>query len=182
MASIGALTTLGFDFPPSENLVETGPSKLTGGSRRTFLAQLEVIKEAFLETVITERADRLTIDRNVLGEAQVYTGMEGLRLGLIDALGGDTEAMDRAAELAGISGYDQVNVNVEALRLRVKQFERVFGFSPGEDDQVALDLNTLGRLFPTGPTGEGAETGVPPGFPIDVQVPQFFYLYVAPTQ
>ncbi len=182
VGSVGALTNVFPDPPPNESLVGTGPAKLTGGAPRTFLAQLELIKDAFIENVFAQRGDTLTISRDELAEARVYTGMEGLRLGLIDRLGTDSDAIDRTAELAGISDFELVNVNVEALRLRVKQFERVFGEPPDIDDLVRLQLNTLARAFSGGGAQVGVQPGVPPGFPIDIEIPQFFYLYVAPTQ
>lgn len=182
IGSVGALTNVFPDPPPDESLVGTGPAKLTGGAQRTFIAQLELIKEAFIENVFSQRGDVLKISRDELAEARVYTGMEGLRLGLIDRLGTDSDAIDRVAELAGISDFELVNVNVEALRLRVKQFERVFGSPPDGNDQVRLQVNTLARAFSGGGAQVGVRPGVPPGFPIEVEIPQFFYLYVAPTQ
>lgn len=182
VGSVGVLTTFGPEPPPSETLVGTGPSKLTGGANRTFLAQLEVIKKSFVENVITQRGDALRISADEIAEARVYTGMEALRLGLIDSLGTDSDAIDRAAELAGISDFKLVNLNVEALRLRVQQFERVFGTSPDGNDGVRLQVDTLARAF-SGPQAQvGVQRGVPPGFPIEIEIPQFFYLYVAPTQ
>ena len=182
VGSVGALTRVFTDPPPSEFLVGTGPAKLTGGAPRTFLAQLELIKEAFIENVIVQRGDALNITRDEIAEARIYTGMEALRLGLIDHLGTDGDAIDRAAELAGISDFELVNVNVEALRLRVKQFERVFGSPPEDPGQIGLELNTLARAFHVGQVETGGQRGVPPGFPIEIEIPRFYYLYVAPTK
>ncbi|MCH8818213.1 MAG: S49 family peptidase [Chloroflexi bacterium] len=182
VGSIGVLTTFGSEPPPSETLVGTGPAKLTGGAPRTFLAQLELIKKSFIENVVTQRGDALNMSRDEIAEARIYTGMEALRLGLIDSLGTDSDAIERAAKLAGISDFTLVNVNVEALRLRVQQFERVFGTSLDGDGEVRLQVDTLARAF-SGPQAQaGVQRGVPPDFPIDVEIPQFFYLYVAPTQ
>lgn len=182
VGSVGALTNVFTDPPPSESLVGTGPAKLTGGAPRTFLAQLELVKKSFIENVFVQRGDLLNISRDELAEARVYTGMEALRLGLIDRLGTDGDAIDRAAELAGISDFEIVNVNVEALRLRAKQFERVFGRPPDAEDQIGLQINTLARAFHGNPLETGTARGVPADFPIDIEIPGFYYLYVAPTQ
>jgi ClpP class serine protease len=140
------------------------------------------VKESFIENVFVQRGDLLNISRDELAEARVYTGMEALRLGLIDRLGTDGDAIDRAAELAGISDFEIVNVNVEALRLRAKQFERIFGRPPDTEDQIGLQINTLARAFHGNPLETGTAHGVPADFPIDIEIPGFYYLYVAPTQ
>jgi protease-4 len=45
-----------------------------------------------------------------LGEARIYLGSEALALGLIDAEGGRTDGIQAAAELAGLTHYDVVEL------------------------------------------------------------------------
>ena len=73
-------------------------------------------------------------------------------------------------------------MNVEALRLRVKQFERVFGFPAEDPADIGLQLDAMTRSLRDTGINATVGQGVPPDFPIDVEIPEFYYLYVAPTQ
>ena len=117
-----------------------------------------------------------------LVEARIYSGMEGLRLGLVDAIGSDTEAIKSAASLAGVSHYSLVDVNVKVLRESVKKSRRIFEQVPTEESTGGLtSIDDLRRFFPS--SGESERPGgVPPGFPVAVTLPQFYYLYVAPSE
>ncbi len=182
VGSVGAIVQL-FDPPrPNEDLVFTGPAKLTGAPRRTFVQQLEAVKESFLQIVISQRGAKLKITPQELSEAQIYPGMEALRLGLVDAIGSDTDAIKKAADLAGISGYDLVDVNTEVDRLFIKRLERIFGTSVVDDSpETELQFEKFRDLLSSsvGSSLVGVDL---PGFPSDLGLPQFYYLYVPPTQ
>ncbi|MDO8635165.1 MAG: S49 family peptidase, partial [Dehalococcoidia bacterium] len=96
---------------PSENVVPTGPFKLTGGSYRTYIGWLESIKDEFIQTVFSQRGDRLKITPEELAGGKIYFGSDAARLGLIDALGTEVDAINKAAQLAGIRNYTLVDVN-----------------------------------------------------------------------
>ena len=96
---------------PSENVVPTGPFKLTGGSYRTYIGWLESIKDEFIQTVFSQRGDRLKITPEELAGGKIYFGSDAVRLGLIDALGTEVDAINKAAQLAGIRNYTLVDVN-----------------------------------------------------------------------
>ena len=111
VGSVGVfITNPGPSIPqvPSEDIIFTGPQKLTGGNRTDFITILDQLKENFYQTVATERGDRLNISREELLKARIYNGSEALSLGLIDAIGSDSEAIEKAASLAGISNYDSL--------------------------------------------------------------------------
>ena len=133
IGSIGVIFPLGQPPPPDELLVTSGPAKLTGGSQRTFVAMMEMLKESFVQTVVSQRGDRLRMTAAEVAEARIYAGSEAAQLGLIDAIGSDTDAVKTAADLAGISSYDLVDVNEKVLREFILKLRRILASSGGED-------------------------------------------------
>jgi protease-4 len=92
------------------DVLSTGPYKLGGGSRFDNIRQLEMVKDAFVTTVLHERRQSpynpLRVDGSVLGEGHIYLGREALALGMVDALGGISDAIADAAALAGVEQYE----------------------------------------------------------------------------
>jgi len=92
------------------DVLSTGPYKLGGGSRFDNIRQLEMVKDAFVNTVLHERTQSpynpLRVDGRVLGEGHIYLGNEALALGMVDALGGVSDAIPDVAALAGIARYE----------------------------------------------------------------------------
>ena len=206
--SVGVfITNPGPSIPqvPDESVIRTGPQKFLGGSRRDLLRMLDQAKENFYQTVVAERGDRLRISREELLEAGIYNGNEAVRLGLVDAVGGDTDAIEKAASLAGISGYDLVDINVEVFRIFNRQVRRIIEpllLSDG-DQPGRTDINTLAALLggagdsvdpPNGITGMDIlrRLFLPSGvedlkdelsdFPVEIIPPRIYYLYVGPSQ
>ena len=83
------------------------------------------LRQSFAQFVFTQRGDKLTIPLEEVMEARIYSGVEGVRLGLVDAIGSDTDAIKKAADLAGVSGYDLVDVNTEVARIFNQKLERI---------------------------------------------------------
>ncbi len=188
VGSIGVRPSLFPAAPPNEQDIGTGPAKLTGGTERTFLGEIELLKEAFLRIVVSERGDRLNISPNEIVQALTYPGFRAQQLGLIDKIGSDVDAIEEAASLAGIDNYELVDVNAEVTKLQVEEFRRIFGTDPvvsvGDNAEppvsAAETLGRIGRLFP--PTGDALVAGgVPADIPISAASPRYFYLYGAPT-
>lgn len=94
-----------------EDYVSTGPFKFSGGSRGDYVRQIELAKQAFLEAVYAQRGDRLHIDRVSLSGGEIFMGLQAERLGLIDGLGANSEAVQKAADLAGLRNYRTVDLN-----------------------------------------------------------------------
>lgn len=121
-----------------EDYVSTGPFKFSGGSRGDYMRQIELTKLGFLEAVVAQRQDRLQIDRETLSSGEVFMGVQALRLGLIDALGANSEAVRKAASLARVANYRVLDVN-----------ERVYGDQstqePGMSYQRFESLVTSGH-------------------------------------
>ena len=164
---------------------------------------VDQLKEAFAQMVITERAGRLRISKDELVQGRIYTGLDAVNLGLVDEIGGEIDAFRKAAELAGISRYDTVDVNLEVLRKFLEDLDSVTPSSGEGDlsDLLALrsnypDDDSLGLQPPGEVPGEGMtplqamqelirygrlndDRDDPlPEFPLDIAPPQFYYLYV----
>ena len=191
---------------PPENLVPSGPHKLSGGPRRHWIGLVDELKETFAQIVVTQRGERLLISPEELTEGRLYSGVDAVRLGLADAIGADTDAIEKAASLAGISNYDLVDVNVEVFRIFNKKFRRIIDpllvddetGAGGADIQALIGLSRgstesadplggvnsmvmMRRLFLTSGIGESQEDALP-GLPLQVNLPQVYYLYVGPSQ
>ncbi len=211
---VGNVGVVSFSAPlipplPDESVLVTGPYKASGFSRREWLGALEDLKVAFAQIVVSERGDNLRITQDELAQGRLYTGIQAVRLGLADELGGDTDAFEKAAELAGISNYGLVDVNLEVLRRLVKNLEGILP-SPGGGDASAdalalLSRNNSGRnyagddpalqslgiepnsslerlealrgLILYGRLGVQQEDPLP-GFPLEMNHPNIYYLYV----
>ena len=123
---------------PDESLIFTGPYKLSGASRREWIGTTDQIKSAFAQLVTSERGDRLRITTDELIEGRIYSGMDAVRLGLADEIGGNSDAVQKAAEMAGVSSYGLVDVNAEVLREFVQKLNRIFTSSDsGADSSLA---------------------------------------------
>lgn len=110
VGSIGVISLLPGAVFIEEELLTTGPYKSFGGTRDGSMRQIERAKFAFLEAIKNGRNGRLNADDDFLSRAEIFTGVQALELGLIDGLSSNEEAIVRAAELAGISGYEVVEL------------------------------------------------------------------------
>lgn len=108
LGSIGAWVSLPTPEELEEEMVTTGPFKATGGSRRKATAELEMVRQEFVSAVMTQRGERLKITEEELSRAEIYSGIESLRYGLIDDIGTKTAAIEKAASLAYIRNYGVV--------------------------------------------------------------------------
>jgi len=112
IGSIGAWVSL----PRPEELEEytgtTGPFKATGGSRRKTVGWLEMVRQEFVEAVMSQRGDRLKLSEEELSRGELYLGVESLRYGLIDDIGTTTAAIEKAASLAGLRNYEVVGLQI----------------------------------------------------------------------
>jgi protease-4 len=96
--------------------LSTGPYKLAGGGRFDQIHQLDLLKEAFVGNVVHQRSlpqgppNPLQIDAPTVAEARLYVGSEALGIGLIDAVGSRSDAIQTAADLAGVADYATVEL------------------------------------------------------------------------
>ena len=203
VGNVGVVSVSGPLIPrlPGESVAFSSPNKLDGGSRREWDAELDMLNSAFVQLVVSERGDKLRISADEVRKGRIYAGMVAVRLGLADELGSDADGIRKAAELAGISNYDFVNVNLEALREFVQNLDFV---SPLQDSDVRLveslsagssDRNEEDALLP-GAESDSAIAGLEtlrnsvinwgletddedplPGFPLDIHRPNIYYIY-----
>ena len=113
VGNVGVVGISGGPLPPifPEIITTTGPQKLTGGSRQHWIDLIDRAKDAFADTVISERGDRLKLTKAELLEGNLYSGSQALPLGLVDAIGGTADGVEKAAELAEIGRYSITDVN-----------------------------------------------------------------------
>ena len=112
LGSIGAVVQLPGRLELDEDVLTTGPFKSTGGSRGKYTDVLEVVRQKFVTEVIAQRGDRLRLSEEELSRAEVYTGIESLRYGLIDDIGTRIDAIEKAAQLAHIRNYGVVELYI----------------------------------------------------------------------
>jgi protease-4 len=207
VGNVGVITFAGPFVPriPPESIVFTGPHKLSGSSRRDWLRLADQLKDSFAQMVISERGDRLRITEEELVEGRLYTGVDAVRLGLADEIGGDSDAFEKAAELAGISNYGLVDVNAEVQRQFILRIRRILaseydgagqgavdalslllmdreegnsllGTSASESDSDLAEIQALRKLMLAGSLDIGQEDPLPE-FPLEIGRPNFYYLY-----
>jgi len=99
---IGYLPTTPFIF---EDIISTGPYKLWGSARDEDMRQIEMIKDEFFQAVTLGRGDRLKVGPDVILSGKIWIGNEAVRLGIADELGTETDALNKAAELAHVANY-----------------------------------------------------------------------------
>ncbi len=113
IGNIGVILWLPRQGGPSENILTSGPFKRTGGSERMYITVLESLKNAFVKTVVAQRGDRLKMTADEVADGRIYLALEAVKLGLVDELGDDSDAIRKAAALARIRNYQVVDVNQE---------------------------------------------------------------------
>lgn len=119
-SQVGNVGVIGY-LPPVpfiyEDLISTGPYKLWGSPRDTSLREIEMIKQSFYQAVKLGRGDALKVGPEVILRGQLWNATEAVRMGVIDALGTENDAIHKAAELARLWNYDTVNLyGVSAIR------------------------------------------------------------------
>ncbi|MBA7633691.1 hypothetical protein ES703_41262 [subsurface metagenome] len=113
LGSIGAWCILPTPEELDEDIITTGPFKATGGSRRKATDELEMVRQEFVTAITSQRGDRLKLSEGELSRAEIYSGVESLRYGLIDDIGTSTAAIEKAASLAHIRNYEVVKLYIQ---------------------------------------------------------------------
>lgn len=115
IGNVGVWSVAPPELALNDVIVASGPFKLTASNQEEFIQEIEGIKQEFLATVTSQRGQRLKISPADLSQGLAYAGREALQLGLVDALGSQTEALDKAAEQAGIANYTVVDLETRVL-------------------------------------------------------------------
>jgi len=136
VGSIGVIASLPELQPPDEQTLITGPFKGGAGSTMDVVRGTQAIKQSFLNHVYEQRLytlehahpesrAALLPPRDSLTTGQVWSGAEAYNNGLIDGLGSDLDAIHKAAELAGISNYDVIDL----YSVFTRSGEEFYGYS-----------------------------------------------------
>lgn len=123
--------------------LSSGPYKLEGGSRFEQIHQLDLVRNAFVNNVVTQRThaevNPLKLTAAELAEARLYLGSEALALGLIDGEGSRAEGVEAVAALAGLTTHQIVDLPA------------YLGMSPvGVDADPTAEAQTLLAAAPPG--------------------------------
>jgi protease-4 len=154
VGNIGVISILPDSDLVDEQLMTTGPFKLSGGPQVEAIRQMEMLKETFLEAILVQRADRLQVGPEVLSRGEIYLGLQAQQMGLIDEVGSQADAIDAAARMAKLRNYVVVD---RTPILPEDQF--LFGFKK-EAATTAMSV-------------AAPPTDLPPGF---------YYRYMEPPQ
>jgi protease-4 len=113
-SEVGNVGVIG-ELPPQPSVLgeiySTGPYKLWSSPRDQFVRDMETLKQGFIKAVVLGRGSALKIPQETILRGQIYTGNEALHYGLIDALGTQSQAFDKAASMAKISHYQLVDLH-----------------------------------------------------------------------
>jgi protease IV len=105
---VGNVGVIGY-LPPTplvfEDIISTGPYKLWGAPRDSDMRQIDMIKQSFYEAVRLGRGERLKAGPETILRGQIWLGTEALKLGLIDEIGTENDAVRRAAQMTHIWHY-----------------------------------------------------------------------------
>jgi len=127
VGNIGVISFLPAPDIMDEQLITTGPFKLSGGPQAEYVRQMELLKETFLAAIMAQREERLTVGPEVLSRGELYLGLQAQQMGLIDEIGSQTEAIAAAAQLARLRRYaisDRTPALPEELTLFLQEYER----------------------------------------------------------
>ena len=207
---VGNVGVVSFSDPlipplPDESVLVSGPYKLSGFSRTEWFGTVEDLKEAFAQIVVSERGDSLRITQDELVQGRLYTGIQAVRLGLADELGGDSDAFSKAAEpgrdfqlrpgggeLGGAETVRQglrgpIPARRQRGRPRRTRWHSWAGATPattqpcnrkGIQTNSSMErLEALRGLILYGRLGTEQEDPLP-DFPLELNHPNVYYLYV----
>lgn len=106
IGSVGVITVAPQSLDPLDELITSGPDKLTGSDRREWFHKIESIKRAFVGAVVHNREEQLELSREEVAYAKLYSGSEAVSNGMADRIGGIDAAIKRAASMAGLTRYN----------------------------------------------------------------------------
>lgn len=110
---VGNIGVIGY-LPPApfviEDIITTGPYKLWGAPRDSDMRQIEMIKQGFFEAVKLGRGDKLTSNDAATFSGQIWSGIDALKMGVIDEFGTENDGAKKAAELAMVANYEVLDL------------------------------------------------------------------------
>jgi protease-4 len=109
VGNVGVISFLPEPDFMDEELITTGPFKLSGGPRVEYIRQMELLKETFLVAILTQREDRLKVGPDVLSRGEIYLGLQAQQMGIVDEIGSRGDAVAEAARLARVRHHSIVD-------------------------------------------------------------------------
>ena len=148
VGSVGVFFIAPAPLNPIDQIITTGPNKISGADQREWEYKVESLRRAFARAVVESRGDRLTLSEEQVSHAKLYTGGEAVQNGMADEIGSLRDAIDRAAKEAGLGKYD---VQVMQRDGTVTFLTRANYLAASADDKQMVE--------PTFFTGEGEIRG-----------------------
>lgn len=112
-SEVGNVGVIGY-LPPSpflyEDVISTGPYKLWGSPRDAYLREIDMIKGVFFDAVQKGRGDALKVGPETVLRGQLWTGVEATNLGIIDEIGTESDAIQKAAKMAHLWNFDSASL------------------------------------------------------------------------
>lgn len=137
----------------SEQFITTGPFKATGGSATSYLQKLDLLHADFRDSVIAERSkapNPLKLKPDQVATGEIWIGIEAKEYGIIDELGSTLDAIDRAAQMAGLKKYDVVEIRDAYLAsLQGSRLSAAQALYTKLDSQPEIDLTAESVKWPT---------------------------------
>lgn len=91
--------------------IQSGPDKSGGYTEEEAIEMADMMVEGFYGTVMDHRGDELDLTKAELSYAKVYPSQKALHNGMIDEIGTEETAIQRAAERADLDEYDVVELD-----------------------------------------------------------------------
>ncbi len=113
VGSIGVITRLPSPGAVDERTLTSGPFKETGGTKMEWVYQSKLVAATFQQAVLDQRGEKINMSEDEFKSARIYVGTVGLKKGLVDEIGSISDAIDRAARMAGIKKYEVIDINKE---------------------------------------------------------------------
>ncbi len=144
VANVGVWSFAPPELGVNDAVLASGPFKLTASNKDEFLQSIEAIKQEFIETVFSQRGERIKVERTELAKGLLYSGREALNMGLIDRLGTQNEAIELAAKQAGLTRYDTVDLQERVI----KKLMAELSLEPAQAKQAAVLKPWVGQADP----------------------------------
>jgi protease-4 len=121
VGSIGVISGVPGTVRPTEFDANTGPFKGSGSSEVDWIRGMESLKNAFVSHVYEQRLYALEHmhaesragvlpEKDFISTGQVWFAPAAYDLGLVDELGSDLDAIEKAADLAHVANYEIVDL------------------------------------------------------------------------
>lgn len=119
VGSIGVFAMMPEQVGPLDEVIQSGPDKLSGDTERSWEHNVETMKNAFVASILEHRDGDIELDRTELERASVYTGIDAVENGLADEIGGVQAGVQAVADRADLDEYEvderQYDVEVRFL-------------------------------------------------------------------